>query len=129
MRHSGPLEYVAVTRSRSSWGNTRKLPSGRWQARYRADGVWRAAPATYRTKRDAEAFLAATRADIERGTWLAPEHGRIPLRQYADKWLEQKRSILRPRSQEQYEANLRLHIKPKLGDKDLSKISPSMVRE
>ncbi len=129
MCHSGILEPVAVTRSRSSWGSTRKLPSGRWQARYRADGVWRAAPATYRTKRDAEAFLAATRADIERGTWLPPEQGRIPLRQYADKWLEQKRPTLRPRSQEQYETNLRLHIKPTLGDKDLSKISPSMVRQ
>lgn len=127
--HSGTLRTVPATRSRSSWGSTRKLPSGRWQARYRVDNTWRAAPATYRTKRDAEAFLAATRADLERGTWLPPEQGRIPLRQYADKWLEQKRATLRPRSQEQYEANLRLHIKPKLGDKDLSKITPSMVRE
>jgi len=128
--HSGTLNPVAVTtKSRSSWGSTRKLPSGRWQARYRVDNTWRAAPATYRTKRDAEAFLAATRADIERGTWLPPEQGRIPLRQYADKWLEQKRATLRPRSQEQYETNLRLHIKPTLGDRDLSKVSPSMVRQ
>ncbi len=117
-----------MTRNRSSWGSTRKLPSGRWQARYRADGAWRAAPTTYKTKRDAESFLAATRADIERGTWIPPEQGRIPLREYADKWLEQKKPSLRPRSQEQYETNLRLHIKPTLGDKDLSKISPSMVR-
>lgn len=119
---------MAVTRSRSSWGSSRKLPSGRWQARYRVDGVWRTAPATYRTKRDAEAFLAAIRADTERGTWLPPEQGRIALRVYAEKWLDQKRPSLRPRSQEQYEINLRLHILPQLGNKDLSKISPSMVR-
>jgi integrase len=71
--------------------------------------------------------LAATRADIERGTWLSPEQGLIPLRQYADTWLHQKPN-LRLRSREQYEINLRLHILPKLGDKDLSKLSPSMVR-
>ncbi len=76
-------------------------------------------------QRDAEAFLAATRADIERGTWISPEQGRIPLREYADKWLEQKKPSLRPRSQEQYETNLRLHIKPTLGDKDLSNSSTS----
>ena len=71
--------------------------------------------------------MAATRADIERGTWLSPEQGLIPLRQYADTWLHQKPN-LRLRSREQYEINLRLHILPKLGDKDLSKLSPSMVR-
>ncbi len=116
-----------MTRSRSSWGSTRKLPSGRWQARYRVDRVWRAAPTTYRTKRDAEAFLAATRADIERGTWLPPEQGRISLRDYSTKWLEQKPN-LRPRSKEQYEINLRRHILPTLGNTDLGKISPSKVR-
>ena len=118
---------AVTTKSRSSWGNTRKLPSGRWQARYRVDGVWRPAPATYKTKRAAQSFLAGTRADIERGTWLAPEKGRITLRDYAQKWLDQKKH-LRPRSQEQYEINLRLHILPTLGDKELIKLSPSMIR-
>ncbi len=90
--------------------------------------MWRAAPSTYKTKRDAQAFLAATRADIERGTWVAPETGRVPLRQYAEQWLEQKRPTLRPRSYEGYEANLRLHILPKLGNKDLSKLEPGAIR-
>ncbi len=117
-----------MTRSRSSWGSTRKLPSGRWQARYRVDGVWRSAPTTYRTKRDAEAFLAATRADMERGTWIAPDQGRIPLRSYAETWLAHKPN-LRPRSREQYEINLRRHILPALGATDIGKISPSKVRE
>jgi hypothetical protein len=72
---------VAVSRSRNTWGSVRKLPSGRWQARYRVDGVWRAAPSTYRTKGDANAFLASTRSDLERGTWLPPEQGRIRLKE------------------------------------------------
>ena len=58
---------------------------------------------------------------------MAPEKGRILLRDYAQKWLDQKKH-LRPRSQEQYEINLRLHILPKLGDKELIRLSPSMIR-
>ncbi len=125
--HSEILKVVAGKTSRSPWGSTRKLPSGRWQARYRVDEIWRAAPTTYRTKGDADAFLAATRADFERGTWVPPERGNIGLRTYARQWLDDKPN-LRPRSREQHEINLRLHINPVLGDTDLSKITPGMVR-
>ena len=118
---------MGQTKSRSAWGGTRKLPSGRWQARYRIDGTWRPAPTTFRTKHDADAFLAATRADLDRGTWLPPERGKITLRAYSAQWLAQKPN-LRPRSREQYEIALRRHILPRLGERGLSQISPSIVR-
>jgi integrase len=118
---------VAGGRQRSAWGSVRRLPSGRYQARHRADGVWRAAPTTFTTKRDAEAFLAATRADLERGTWLDPDAGKVRVRDYAVTWLVQ-RPNLRPRSREGYEILLRLHILPELGNVELSKLSPSRVR-
>jgi hypothetical protein len=66
---------VATGRQRNAWGSVRRLPSGRYQARHRVDGVWRAAPTTFTTKRDADAFLATTRADLERGTWVDPDAG------------------------------------------------------
>ncbi|MGH9057654.1 MAG: tyrosine-type recombinase/integrase [Acidimicrobiales bacterium] len=47
-------------------------------------------------------------------------------RTYAKQWLDDKPN-LRPRSYEQYEINLRLHINPVLGGTDLSKITPGMV--
>src|ERR1700685_4555595 len=118
---------MGQTKSRSAWGSTRKLPSGRWQARYRIDGKWRRPPPPSRPKRDADAFLAATRADLERGTWLPPERGKVMLRDYAAQWLAQKPN-LRPRSREQYEIALRRHILPRLGERELSQISPSIVR-
>ncbi len=62
---------------RSPWGSVRRLASGRYQARYRLDGQEFVAPGTFRTKRDADAFLAHVRADVERGTWVNPEAGRI----------------------------------------------------
>jgi len=51
----------------------------------------------------------------------------IKLRDYSKQWLAQKPN-LRPRSKEQYEINLRLHINPTLGEIELSKLSPSRIR-
>jgi integrase len=95
--------------------------------RYSRDGKWHTAPTTFTTKRDADAYLATTRADLERGTWLDPEAGKMLLRDYAQRWLAD-RPALRPRSREQYEILLRLHILPQLGDYELSKVNPSRLR-
>jgi integrase len=58
---------------------------------------------------------------------LPPERGKVTLRDYAAQWLAQKPN-LRPRSREQYEIALRRHIFPRLGERELSQISPSIVR-
>ena len=121
------LELVAEGRRRNSWGGVRKLPSGHYQAHYRVDHVWYTAPTTYRTKRDADLFLAATRADIERGTWINPSAGKITLAVYSKRWLVE-RPKLRPRTRELYDGLLRLHILPDLGESELSKLAPGRVR-
>ena len=46
---------------RSRWGSARKLPSGKYQARYSVDGTWHRAETTFRTKREADAYLASVR--------------------------------------------------------------------
>lgn len=114
--------------SKSSWGSVRKLPSGRYQARYRVGGQMLGAPTTFRTKRDAEAYLATVRTDMERGTWIDPRGGQITLRAYATRWLDQ-RPDLRPRTVELYEGQLRLHILPALGELVLTRITPTKVRD
>lgn len=86
------------------------------------------APTTFRTKRDAEAYLSTVRADMERGTWVNPVAGRVTLREYSTRWLEQ-RADLRPRTIELYEGELRLHILPVLGGLELAKITPTKVRD
>ena len=51
--------------NRAGFGNTRKLPSGRWQARYPDEaGLPTKAPDTFITKADAQAHLAMVRADL-----------------------------------------------------------------
>src|ERR1039458_8898064 len=74
--------------SRNSFGSTRQLPSGRWQATYRFEGHEFAAPTTYDTKRLADTFLAATRTDIERKTWTDPRLTKESFKVVAEEWLE-----------------------------------------
>ena len=49
------------------FGRVRRLPSGRYQVRYRGpDGIDRPAPETFRTKGDAEVWLTMKEAVIRR---------------------------------------------------------------
>ncbi|MFO7591494.1 MAG: site-specific integrase [Acidimicrobiia bacterium] len=116
-----------MSRKRQPWGSVRALPSGRFQARYRVDGAVRAAPRTFATKREADAFLAETRGALDRGSWIDPNAGKVSLRDYATRWLIE-RTQLRPRTRELYEGLLRLHILPGLGDTELVKLTPTAIR-
>lgn len=59
--------------SRRRFGNVRKLPSGRYQARYTApDGREHKAHTTFDTKGDAEAWLAREWAKVQAGSWAPP---------------------------------------------------------
>ena len=63
------------------FGTVRKLPSGRWQARYRdGSGQMFSAPSTFPTKTDATRFLAVVEADIARGLYIDPQRGTSDLR-------------------------------------------------
>lgn len=55
---------------RRRFGAVRKLPSGRYQARYPGpDGVMRPAPFTFETTADADDWLAEKQTEIRRGDW------------------------------------------------------------
>src|SRR5690242_17102431 len=66
-----------VTRRRV-FGTVRRLPSGRWQARYRAaDGVMLTAPRTFTTKVDANRYLAEIETTQVAGSWRDPRRAEI----------------------------------------------------
>ncbi len=94
---------------REGWGSLRKLPSGRWQARYPApDGEMYTArtdddkPLTFQTKSDARTWLASVHTKIARGLWepsavvaarrraeAEAEHARsISFTEYSERWME-----------------------------------------
>ena len=112
-----------MPRRRTEWGSVRKLPSGRYQARYRVDGIMYAAPGTFPTRHEATAYLAQIRADL----WIDPLAGKVPLADYAWRWLEE-RPNLRPRTVELYESELRRHILPALGSVEIASLTTARVR-
>ncbi|WP_138757840.1 site-specific integrase [Modestobacter altitudinis] len=117
---------------RRRFGRVRKLPSGRWQARYPGpDGNDRAAPTTYATKTDATRFLAATEVDMGRGVWLAPHRSGVTLREYSQAWLAERSVRGRPlavRTRETYRHSLDRWVLPTLGGLPLDRITPAAVR-
>jgi integrase len=111
------------------FGRVRQLPSGRWQARYTGpDGIDRPAPQTFPRKRDAEAWLTRTEAELLTGSWLSPDAGSVKLSDYAERWVTE-RPRLRPRTAELYRGLLRRHVLPTLGAYELGRVTLPVVRQ
>jgi len=114
--------------ARRTFGSIRKLPSGRYQARYfDASGQRHLGPDTFPTKADASRWLADVEVSLARGTWVDPEAGRVSFAQYASAWLEH-RPGLKPRTADLCDSQLRCHIVPVLGDRALTDVTPATVR-
>lgn len=112
---------------RRQFGRVRKLPSGRYQARYVGpDGQLRPAPETFRTKRDADAWLADKQTEMRRGDWHDPDAGKVPFGAYAASWIKERE--LTTTTRQLYGSLLRHHLEPTFGAVNVSDISPPIVR-
>ncbi|MGO9457604.1 MAG: tyrosine-type recombinase/integrase [Acidimicrobiales bacterium] len=103
-----------------------KLPSGRWEVRYR-DPNGRARRRRFETKGAADDHVSKVRTQGNEGSYIAPEHGRITFDQWADAWWRTKVD-LRARTLARYERDLRLHIRPRFGNRQLAKIGRADVQ-
>lgn len=113
---------------RRGFGNVRKLPSGRYQVRYRGpDGLMRSGPCLFDRKRDAELFLDDVRSTMARGEWLDPDAGKVPFEVFGQEWLSQRKG-LSPTTMERYESAFRLQLLPELGHLTVGEISSAVVR-
>jgi integrase len=115
-------------RKTRSFGSIRRLPSGRWQARYRGpDGLLRSAPLTFAHKTDASKWLALTQAELLGGGWIDPEAGRVTVPAYATAWIEE-RPGLRPKTIQLYHYLLRAHLQGAFGPATIAGITEADVR-
>ncbi len=111
----------------STFGNVRKLPLRRYQASYWHDGARYVAPATFKAKADADAWLAGVRTDIGLGRWIDAGASKEGFGEYAICWLAHCHD-LRPRTRELYESELRCHILPAFGKFNLDEVTAAKVR-
>ncbi len=85
---------------RRPFGTVRRLPSGRFQVRYTGpDGIRRAAPDTFRTKRDAEQWMSITESELVRGDWADPLRGSELLADFGERWIAEHRVSQRVREE------------------------------
>ncbi|WP_433507297.1 tyrosine-type recombinase/integrase [Pseudonocardia halophobica] len=118
------------------FGNIRKLPSGRFQARYTGpDGRTYSArrengqALTFETKGDAESWLSLRHSEILRKDWLppaAPKTKPPTVQEFTDRWLTQRELAVRTR--EHYTQLLRDHVYPTLGEVPISTLAAADVR-
>ena len=113
--------------SRNHFGGIRKLPSGRYQARYHHAGERHPSPITFATKADALAWLASTETDIRRGSWTHPAAGEMTVAELARRWLEHDPSK-RASSVTRDEVVLRLHLIPSIGARRVGEVTPPDVQ-
>ena len=113
---------------RRRFGSVRKLPSGRWQARYPGpDGVMRPADDTFATKTEADNWLTVKEAEILDDEWIDPDAGEVLIPDYAATWIEE-RPGLRPKSVKNYRSLLDCHIAPHLASVTVGELTLARVR-
>ncbi|MGW0793856.1 tyrosine-type recombinase/integrase [Streptomyces sp. NPDC002692] len=117
-------------KSRRAFGRIRKLPSGRYQARYPGpDGVLRPADRTFATTTDAGRWLDKKRIEIEEGRWLDPAEGQTTVRDWSARWLAAVSPQLKHKTQATYRSLINSLINPALGDRELSSLRPITITE
>lgn len=107
----------------------RKLPNGRFRARYfqgyNREGK-RVYPArTFDTQRDALDWLAEEKTG--RGPGVADSRG-LTVAAYLDQWLKTKHAI-RDNTRDAYQFSINAYIKPSLGHVKLKRLSPKQIED
>ena len=128
-RNAVALHVEVVTVAKRQFGSVRKLPSGRFQARYRhpETNLRITAPTTFPTKGAAQVWLACAQTDLARGERMDQYLPTVTLDEYTAPWLQNR--VLRPRTVELYQGLLDRHILPALGDIPIGRLTPAKVRE
>jgi len=108
-----------------SFGNIRKLRSGKYQTRYWHVGKQIAADHAFVNKTNARRWLSTVEADMVRSDWVDADAGKIPFGECSGWWLEHR--PVRPRTKQIYEGQLR-HITPTFAAMSLCDIRPIDVR-
>ncbi|GAB3797659.1 site-specific integrase [Humibacter antri] len=99
----------------------------RWRVRYRKPDHSQTDKRGFRTKRDAELFMATVEISKAHGTYLDPSHARVTVGELATGWLANKEHALKPSSYSPIRTAWRVYVEPRWSDKPVGSIRPSEV--
>lgn len=81
---------------------------------------------TFKTKKEAEAYINQTKSHILNGTYIEPN--KMTVSQALDEWLEtQVKPTLAPATVKSYQYNIKNHIRPALGNIQLQKLTAMQI--
>jgi integrase len=103
-----------------------KTPEGRYRAYFR-DPAGKQRSKTFRTKRDATAFLAEVENSKSRGTYVFPHAGRLPFGEHARRWMATWNTEATTAAK--HRSIMETHVLPWWGDVPLSSIDHLGLQE
>jgi len=99
----------------------------RYRVRYRKPDRTQTDKRGFKTKRDAQLFLASVEVKKSSGEFIDPTLGKATLTYLGRKWLD-GRTHLKPSSKAVYESAWRLHVEPTWGHRPINGISHSEIQ-
>jgi integrase len=106
-------------------GHIVPTPAGRYRANWR-DTAGRQRAKTFRTKREATAYLAEVETALHRGAYVDPHAGRIRFGDYAVRWLAARNDEITTAARDA--SIMRNHVVPRWGTIPLTKIDHLAVQ-
>lgn len=100
----------------------------RYRVRYRRPGGAQTDKRGFKTKRDAEIFLASVEVNKASGTFLDPSRSRITIVELGPPWLAAKKASLKPSAYAPLEVSWRLRVQPRWGRVMITEITHSDVK-
>ncbi len=103
-----------------------KRPDGRWRARYRDPDGGKEYAKHFARKLDGERWLVEQQSKIVRGEYVDPSAGKQTVASYAAEWVTAQ--VHRPSTAAVVDVDLRRHILPTFGHRQLASVRPSEVQ-
>lgn len=98
----------------------------RYRVRYRKPDKSQTDKRGFKTKKEAELFLASVTVSKATGEYVDPQDARITVGALGDDWLKTKKG-LKPSSYHSLDTSWRVHVKPRWGTTAIGDIKPSAV--
>lgn len=101
----------------------------RYRVRYRKPDKSQTDKRGFKTKREAEVFLASVTMSKATGNYVDPSEGRRATATLAEQWKRGRLTSLKPSSREVMETSWRVHVEPRWGTRAASSVRPSEVED
>ena len=100
----------------------------RYIVRYKKPDGTHAAKRGFRTKREAEEYLASVSVSITRNQYMDPMDSRVTVGELGGTWLQNQAAVLKPSSMHPLDSSWRVHVAPKWENVEVGAIRHSDVR-